>query len=627
MAPRYFLSKDFNAFDGLVSYSPHWVVAFARYANPVTFDPTKGDGGASVTDDLSFAYAERTPILVVDDMGDCVSLTVSAAKNSHTMSMSATLLDSGTKYMNEILPGDWAIAFMVYSANEASALSKALSKPEKVNTWNSGLKFLGRVQSIQKSVTVSPDGKHSSVYSVGCVAFSELDSTVMYYPELAMADQGALASQKRFGEKVSDLVRGLASDEPGAVDPNQLIPELMSVIFGQGAWSGQKFRDQPLTPNQPYIVPNTVCKWLGVGAGGGKFSDLMRVLIGVQKYSTNRYATNDASFSDKPAELFWPDGAKEESTGYSATFPISGSFPTEMVPQTTTTPWAFITNYVAAPVNEATVSLRSVQDGSIVPVLTVRQCPYTSEVGKAFDPKAYQFEQDLPPAERNKGSVADFQTLESQAFAGTMEASSTAAFRSRPTTRFLELPRWVIPNTILSESTVGRSDAMRQNLVFVHGSGPGAPMNEYDQFVNSKPVTDKLDIARNGIRPYMPSVNCFLRDIVMLPTAWRAIMADIVMGQHLTFSGSMTVSGIRSPIAPGENVEYQDVVYHIESLTHSCIIDPTGQRTFTTRLSLSRGMVDMNSPDTVPLNEQREHSMPNLYASDPEGPAVGVNKD
>lgn len=622
MAPRYFISKDFGATDGLVSLSPHWVLAFARYANPVTFDPTRSNGGGSSTDDVSFAYKEKK-VLVVDDFGDCVNVTVNAVKTSHTMQLQATLLDSGTKYLNEVLPGDWVIAFMVYSENELRELSGALRARNKVNSWNSGFKFLGRVSSIQKSVNVAPNGVRTSAYSLSCVAFAELDSTIMYYPEMSMSDNGALASQKRFGEQVSDLVRGRNSDEMGAIDPNQLIPVLMSVIFGKGAWADQKFRDISLTPNQAYIVPETVCKWLGVGSDKGKFSDIMRVMVGVQKYSSGAYATNEG---DDPSSLFWPDGSKEETEGYSATFPLTGSFPVESVPQTTTSPWAFITNYVAAPVNEAMVTLRSVLGGDIVPVLTVRQCPYTSEVGKLFDPKVYQIEQELPSDKRGIKTVSagDFMTLENDSSAGV-----NSEFRNRPTTRFLELPRWVIPDEILNESSFGRSDALRQNLVFVHGTGPGAPMNDFDQFVNAGPVVDKLDILRNGIRPYMPSVNCFLRDLVMLPTFWRAIMADIVMGQHLTLSGSLTVTGIRSPIAPGDNVEFQGVVYHIESVAHSCSISADGQRSFITRLTLSRGMVDMNpqGSNTDLLNRQRVSSFPNTHAADPEGPPVGVNMD
>jgi len=608
MAPRYLLTRDFSDSDGLVSYSPHWVLGFARYANPITYDPVKR---ASVTKDLSFAYLEKDP-LIVDDRGDCTSITVSASKGSHNMAMQATLLDSGTKYLNEVLPGDWVVAYMVYSEDELHKISDALSKKTKMNDWNSGLKFIGRVEGLQKTVTVAADGRTTSAYSLSCVAFKEFDAAVMYYPEMSK-EYGIADSMEKFGPQVSNMIRGKECDERGALDPNTLIPRLMTVIFGHGAWAGIEFREgQALAPNVAYIVPKTVCSWLGVNTSKGNFSDLMRVLIGIQKYSTPAATTNDNA---QPGSLFWPDGAKEAAEGYACPFKLMGSFPQEVVPQTTTTPWSFITNYVGAPVNEALVTLRPDTNGDIFPFFTVRQTPYTSEVGQQFSLEEFQIEQSA--MEQKNSYEAPWLTATSHV---------VAPWATRlPTTRFLELPRWVVHDSMLNESSFGRSDTLRQNLVYVYGTGPGVAFDQYDQFIRSGPVLDQLDILRNGIRPYMPSVNCYISSLIRTPTDWRELMADIVMGQHLTLSGSMSVFGIRSPIAPGDNVEFQGVVYHIENVSHACSISPDGQRSFTTRLAVARGLVDKNA--TAGSSEERAASFPNTNSTDPEGPPLGITKD
>lgn len=613
MAPKYFLSNDLVGLDGLQSTSPHWVLGFARYANPITYDPTQRK---SVTTDLSFAYQER-PILVIDDTGDCANITVSSSKESHNPTMQVTLLDGGTRYLNEILPGDWVIAFMVYSSDELHRVSSALRARQKINDWESGFKFLGRVQAPRKRVVVSDSGVPQSAYTLSCVAFSEFDSTILYYPQLQFTESIPVSMDK-YGAQVSDMVRGNESNERGALDINLIVPKLISVIFGKGAWSGVSFRGDPATPNVQYIVPQTVLAWLGINNTRGTFADLMRVLMGVQKFSSS--ATNTSA---SPGTIFWPDGAALQERAFACPFSLMGSFPAEVVPQTTTSPWSFISNYSNFPLNETLVNLRPDIDGNIFPFFTVRQTPYTSEVGRAFDVFAFQADTQAFSPDTQTFSV-DTQFSAAPYTTSTIVRAPT--FTRVPTTRFLELPRWVINSSLVKESDIGRSDLMRQNLVFVFGSGPGVGPNEYDQFVNAGPVKDDLDIYRYGIRPYMPSVNCFLRDVVLLPTDWRDVMADIVMGQHLTLNGSLTISGVRAPITPGDNLEFEGVVYHIESVTHTCGITPDGKRSFTTRLTISRGVVDSNDSNQG-TSEDRALQFPNTKSTDSENPAVAITKD
>lgn len=612
MAPRYLLDLDLVSPDGLQSTSPHWVVAFVRYANPITYSPRNR---ASITDDISFAYAERPP-LVVDDQGDCIAVTVSAAKNSHVSSMQVVLNDTGTKYLNEVLPGDWVVAHMVYNLDDARKLASDLRAKNKVNGWESGMKFVGRVKTIQKRIVVDDGGKPNSVYQAECAAFSEFDSTLMYYPQLVYTDS-IPASMDKFGSEVSAMIRSHESNEFGSIDINRIIPRLMQVIFGRGAWADQKFRDEPLTANLSYIVPATVLSWLGIDNSRGTFADMMRVLVGVQKY--NDAAATSNTTTKQVGKLFWPDSADLRESAYRCPFTLMGSFPAEMVPQTTTTPWAFITNYVNQPVNEPLVTLRPDVDGDIFPFFTIRQTPYTSEVGADFDLATFQADIAEQVQQNTLIKSKGNSPARSKKVAVKVLNPRAPTFTRTPTTRFLELPRWVVPTSLIKEATIGRTDMMRQNLVFVFGTGPGVGPNEYDQFVNAGPVKDNLDIYRNGIRPYMPSVNCFLRDLVLLPSDWRDLMADVVMGQHLTLNGSITLSGVRAPVAPGDNIEFEGVVYHIESLTHACSIDSEGKRQFMTRFAISRGVASQATT--------REEQFPNMLATDPEGPPVAVTKE
>jgi hypothetical protein len=157
-------------------------------------------------------------------------------------------------------------------------------------------------------------------------------------------------------------------------------------------------------------------------------------------------------------------------------------------------------------------------------------------------------------------------------------------------TQFLELPRWRLPASLLYSADIGRSDALRFNLVHVSGTGYGAMTDEVGSFVRAPPVTDTLDIKRHGVRPYMTGVNSALRDLAKGPKVWRDIMADIVMGQHLTLSGQFITVGLQVPITHGDNLEYEGLVFHIETVSHQGRIQPDGSRIFQTILQVSHGV-------------------------------------
>jgi hypothetical protein len=605
MAPRYHLANDLEQGDLLQSTSPHWVLGFARYLNPVTYDPSQRK---SVNDDASYAYSERTDPLVVGSLrGGCTSLTVSASKSDHVMTMNAEFQGGDVEYLNEVLPGDWVAACMLYDETEALAVEQKMLDGKAVNYWGYGLKFVGKVQSVRQIVRVDPSGTPWFVYVVQATAFSEFDSVVMYYPQLQHSDSIPVSLDK-FGLKVSAIIRGQDSNAVGGIDINKVVPELMTTIFAQGAWAKEKFLDDAMSPNVAYIVPTTICKWLGIPSTNGTFSDLMHILMGVQKFN------NVASATDKtvpnPGKLFWPDGVTNSTGAYRGTYELVGSFPMNVVPQTTSTPWSFISNYINEPINERTVTLRADENGYIFPFFTIRQTPFTSEVGRAFKPEDFDLTNKLSATPQKQDPASSWK--------GTPYAHSV--FDQQPTTRFLELPRWVVAAQLVKMADIGRSDQIRQNLVYIYGSGPGVPFNEYQQFILSKPIKDELDILRNGVRPYWSSVRCYLQD-QKNPTDWRDLMADVVMGQHLTLNGTLAISGIRAPVVPGDNVEYGNVVYHIEALTHSCSISADGQRQFTTTLSLSRGVADVGS------STQRSDTYAAIRAGDSIGTLPGSTKD
>jgi hypothetical protein len=76
-------------------------------------------------------------------------------------------------------------------------------------------------------------------------------------------------------------------------------------------------------------------------------------------------------------------------------------------------------------------------------------------------------------------------------------------------------------------------------------------------------------------------------------------------------NGTLECVGISEPIAVGDNLEFDSVVYHIEQIVHNASINPqNGMKTFRTTLSLSHGVsIESDSSGTV----YGQMNTPNAY--------------
>jgi hypothetical protein len=227
--------------------------------------------------------------------------------------------------------------------------------------------------------------------------------------------------------------------------------------------------------------------------------------------------------------------------------------------------WSILKQYLNPAMNEMFTCLRTNGDGQVVPTLVVRQLPFSSPLVK------------LP----------------------------------FPVTRFLDLPRWRAHPILVRQASVGRSDSLRINWVQCMGLAPEpvGKNNATAQLVRNPPYRDDLDVARSGLRPYKVTIPCALEDVrvrvdesgATAAKNWNALLADILMGQHLTLTGSVTLAGIQAPICIGDNFEWDGVVFHIEAVTHSCSENTDGKRSFSTTLQLSHGVRAQPGEDDISL--------------------------
>lgn len=571
--------------DGYIQMNVHWIVAVMRIGMPLSFSRAKM---ASITKDVTQGALLRAdkPLLITDD---CVNINIQGAKRDHLSHFSASLLQTNVNYLVEILPGDHVFAWMVHEADDFERVLANIDQAKPSNAFDDGFKFMGRVREIEKELIVGPDGSKTSSYSLQCAGFSELDSAFFYDNSLASQDQiGRDLGQwlARMGLHIQDLFADATGSEIPPNNVNVLIPTLLDLIVGKGppsrsasapgfsAADGSIQSATPQTLSEPpyaYLIPSMVGSLLGKSPSDASkpskimsYADVLELVQGVQSYSNKN---NDTS------AIFIPDLSSTSTPQRKVTTTeMLGTF-LPFMPEFTNRPlWQVFQQYLNPVVNEMYTALRVNDEGRVVPTIVLRQIPFTTE---AFEPSP---------------------------------AASGAQNGSTSPTRFLDLPRWIVPAVAVRRIRVGRSDATRVNFVHVYGSS-AAQQNSVPvqyQLVNNPPIRDDLDIQRSGMRPYMATVECFVNDQVgKAPGEWMALIADWMIGSQYALTGSMTCFGIQSPICPGDNLEFDGVVYHIESVNHTGSCDGEGKKTWMTTLTFTNGMRAEGSSDTTTTGDKQ----------------------
>ncbi len=577
-------TKDSEEHVDSISTNPFWVIAVVPLAYPLSFSRSKN---ASVTKFPADGAKTRGKTLVIT--GDCVSLSVSGSKDSHVKNMQAALKAGSHNYLVEIMPGDWVLAWIVNSEEKATGfngLIERIRSGDACNYWSDGLKFVGRVESVRKSLMRS-EAALITQFNIAARSFAELDTSIFY--EQALAEKAKESSLTWMAKVGFDLRKIFKESENGngnaAVKDNVhlLIPQLLEILIGAGlpstvnpggkgqlqATFGSLASQDGTNPQEApfsYLVPKEVGDLLGKTSrspskAGGilAYADIMELLYGVQNYQN----TNEGSAAYLK---FTPDIQTSSETNAQHKFtgtPMMGAFWPYMPEMTNTPFWNLLEQFLNPACNEMYTAMRVNDAGRVVPTMVLRQIPFTT-------------------SKFANGSEDD----------GTF-GPKTEEDQSMDVTRFLDLPRWKMSPKLLNQLDIGRSNATRVNFVHVYGQnnyGQNWPLSY--QVATNPPIQDELDIQRSGLHPYSTTVACdFANQASKAPTKWMKLIADRVMGSQLTLNGTMSCIGISSPICEGDNLEFDGVVFHIESVNHQCSMDTEGgNRTFSTVLTLTNGL-------------------------------------
>lgn len=582
-ASRYDLLQEYAASAGppadpdVICDSPGWALAVIRLGRPQSFTRRGFKGIGKVTEG-AFTRKEE-PLLITDD---CVALTIQSAKRAHTKTLDATLRNTDINYLSQdvLLPGDWVLAWCTNNQEDLVSVLERVRRGEPANGARDGLKFVGRVHTVRKTVQQDPaSGRRMSSFQLQAVGFEELDTQFFY--DFALATASAVSSQIRtfmaqLGLNFSELAEA-EQVRAGNVHDNadRLIVGLINIILGRGA---------DATVNQPieraadaagpvsdrgsavdtsrlklapqankeapfaYLVPRAVGLLLGrdvtLASKEGVFgyADVMETLVGVQRYTPE-------TTPDERAFVPGLDLARSTQSRLYTPLALKGTF-LPVNPSFVNRPlWTMLQEFLNPAINEMYTALRINPEGRVVPTLVVRQIPFSTE------------------------SIQERPEF--------------------PLTRFLGLPRWVLSPVMVQGFSVGRSNATRVNMVHVYGNASAYAANRSvtNQLVRNPPIFDEVDIQRSGIRARMMTVNCALNDQVKRDGArtWMEAIADWSFGSQYTLNGTVEVTGLQSAVAEGDNVELEGIVYHVEALVHRCFM-AGDKKKFRTTLMLSNGM-------------------------------------
>lgn len=527
--------------DGLVNQSsPTWVLTFIRWEQRDTLRTVP-------TSTVNYTTV-RSNLLVVES--DCVQVSTNSNKNTLTPSMSATLLMTDVNYETDVGPGDFVIVNMLNWQQDARRVANQARAHQPINGIKDGFKGVFKVQSVRKKLAIidQEKGTKGLVFQITGFAFTEFNNTIYFNQNLVDQD----SEQNNVNLWFTNLASAwaLMVTNKGLTNVQDIIRFLIEVLIGNGIGdSGRIVKGIVKSPNTLFFIPSLLGDLLNVDSAIAA-KDVYNYLFGVQTYNAN--ASQSASDGLNPT-LSTTNG-RFFTTSYSK---CQGETVTKPEYWNQVQVWSILNQFSNSPINELYTCFRLSPDGDVMPTVVFRQIPFTND---------------------------DFVT------------------GNFPVTRFMNIPRWNLDPALAYSFDIGRDEAARINFVQYFGRSTLGPEG-YDlsaETAQKNYLYDVDDVKRSGLRPYVVT-SLFDEPVVegqkqdYKSTYWAKIVGDCLIGGHLKMSGTIECVGIVDPIAVGDNLQFDGVVYHIEQISHNCVESAAdGRKRFTTTISLSHG-ISVNS--------------------------------
>lgn len=493
----------------------------------------------------------RRPLVIYND---ATQVSVQNTKSGLSPSMSAILKGGDINYATAISPGDYILVNMLNWESDAERVRNKAVSLQQINKYGDGFKGIFKVQSVRKNLQMNGD-KKTITYSIHGAGFTEFNNVIYFNPAIAaaFAEAGTRIYSTLVGDYYQDKLKTNSEIQ-------EIMKDLFEILIGKSNRSNNSKVKNFGDVN--FKLPKTLGQLLGRKMEYA--ADLFNYYIGVWGNSKNtRVDTNNIG------ELFNPDMKESNRKGmYDAKQNLQGNKEVFIENWNNQTAWSILQQNMNATLNEMYTTYKISPDNTVMPSVVVRQKPFT-----------------------------------------TPHFDTPSGF---PVTRFFDLPRWRISPTLLYSADLGKDEAARMNFVqvFTRTLPDTFGQDMAQQITLENFVYDEGDISRHGLRPYVVTSNFDFpvkTNKKLRAKEWAKIVSDWVIDGHLKESGSMKFQGIQDPISVGDNIELDNIVYHIESVKHMMITNAKGDKSFKTTISVSYGM-DIRSNKSRPVYAEMDHT-------------------
>lgn len=529
--------------------SPGYVITCLRFSNRDTYNYEN-----KTKDPLE----TRKPLVIIND---AIQVSVTNTKSGYHTSMTAQLKGGDLNYATALSPGDYILVNMVNWEEQAFKIATRAANLQQINRQNDGFKGVFKIQTVRKNLIVNPTaGVKSLIYTIHAAGFTEFDNVIHYNPAIksAFAEAGHALYQIAIGEFFQNLLISSFSCQ-------KLVKNLFKILIGKS----EKDNSTEIHNygNTHFKVPKSLGRLLG-NKDIKYASDLYNYVIGLWQTST----TNDKTLSAGMNPNF-TNNSEDSNNIFETGKPILGDKQISIEDWNNNQTWSIIQGNINSTLNEMYSTYRINKNGDVMPTVIVRQKPFTTPHFK--DPDGYT------------------------------------------TSRYFDVPRWKISPDLLTSMDIGQNEAARYNFVQVFSAAvPSIPNLVNLQIAMKNFEYDENDIQKHGLKPYIKTTNFNFpmskgadpdsSEWKLHAPAWAKIVSDWVLAGHLKTSGTLNFMGIVEPISIGDNIELDNTIYHIESITHVMAI-VGDKKSFRTNLTVSYGM-DMRSNKNRPVYPEMEHT-------------------
>jgi len=505
----------------------------------------------------SYNYESQDPLDVRKPMvvySDAINVSVSNTKGSLSPTLSATLKGGDINYSTAVHPGDFVLVNLLNWETDAQKIRDRVGNNQSINRYEDGFKGVFKIQTVRKNLQMAGD-KKILTYTIHAAGFTEFNNVIYFNPAIAAAfrEAGTLMFPTLVGDYYSDNIKTNS-------DVQIIMKDLFEILIGKNRRSNNvKVKNFGAVH---FRLPKTLSTLLGRKMEFA--TELFNYYIG--GWGNSKEVPTDAK---NLGILFNPGFSKTEKPGtYIGKYPIQGN--KEILPESwnNVTAWSILQSNMNSTMNEMYTCFRVDQNNNVMPTIILRQKPFTTEHFNA--PAGYS------------------------------------------TTKFFDIPRWKVSPTLLYSLDLGKDEAARMNFVqvFTNNQILGSEGDAAQQIAAGNFIVDDGDIQRNGLRPYVVTSNFDFptkTNKKLRANDWAKIVSDWVIDGHLKESGTFVFQGIQEPICVGDNLEFDNVVYHIESVRDMMSVGANGIKTWRTTIRVSSG-VDLRSNSKRPVYPQMENT-------------------